>query len=119
MKHIKNKLELNYELGYKVNLLNDRISAELKRKDVVLGDPPWKDTMLDSQRYPWNLYLINIGEDIVVFLELKCNLIQITPICLFGHFSTVVSYNINIMKTTFLFKFICKQAFFISQFTSN
>ena len=28
-------------------------------------------TLLDLQRYPWNLYLINNVEDIVVFLVLK------------------------------------------------
>ena len=27
--------------------------------------------MSDSQRYPWNLYLINIMEDTVVFLGLE------------------------------------------------
>ena len=26
---------------------------------------------IDSQRYPWNLYLINSVEDIVIFLGLK------------------------------------------------
>ena len=31
-----------------------------------------KMTMPDSQRYPWNLYLIDNVEDIVVFLDLKC-----------------------------------------------
>ena len=30
-----------------------------------------KMAMSDSQRYPWNRYLINNAEDIVVFLGLK------------------------------------------------
>ena len=38
---------------------------------VISSNPPMKMTMPDSQRYPWNLYLINYLEVIFVFQGLK------------------------------------------------
>ena len=36
--------------------------------NVISSNPPAKMAMPDSQKYPWNLYLINNVDDIVVFL---------------------------------------------------
>ena len=38
---------------------------------VISSDPQLKMAMSDSQRCPWNLYLINNVENTVVFLDIK------------------------------------------------
>ena len=50
-------------------LLNEKRLCEIFKKTIVvsLSNHPLKKGTPDSQRYPLNLYLINIVEDIVVF----------------------------------------------------
>ena len=54
-------------------LLNEKKLCEILKKTIVvsLSNPPLKKGTPDSQRYPLNLYLINIVENIVVFKSLK------------------------------------------------